>query len=94
VPLVGENRILVRYGLKKLANSRWVGLRALIETAGLGGKPLRGRTSGSFWRAAQRRGRIGDATRPAPAAHEDPQEAAKLAASSRRSMRDAKRWIT
>src|SRR2546426_515895 len=25
VPLVGENRILVRYGLKKLADSRWVG---------------------------------------------------------------------
>src|SRR5919198_196102 len=42
VPLVGENRILVRYGLKKLADSRWVGLRALIETAGLAGKPLRG----------------------------------------------------
>ncbi|PYO73661.1 MAG: single-stranded-DNA-specific exonuclease RecJ, partial [Gemmatimonadetes bacterium] len=42
VPLIGENRILVRYGLKKLADSRWVGLRALIETAGLGGKPLRG----------------------------------------------------
>src|SRR5437867_344293 len=39
VPLVGENRILVRYGLKKLADSRWVGLRALIDTAGLGGKP-------------------------------------------------------
>jgi len=28
--------------LKKLARSRWVGLRALIDTAGLGGKPLRG----------------------------------------------------
>src|SRR5712691_793125 len=41
VPLVGENRILVRHGLKLLADSRWTGLRALIETAGLGGKPLR-----------------------------------------------------
>ena len=41
VPLTGENRILVRHGLKMLADSRWVGLRALVETAGLGGKPLR-----------------------------------------------------
>src|SRR5881394_3592348 len=31
VPLVGENRILVRYGLKKLADSRWVGLRRSEE---------------------------------------------------------------
>jgi single-stranded-DNA-specific exonuclease len=41
VPLVGENRILVRYGLKKLASSRWPGVRALIEVAGLAGKPVR-----------------------------------------------------
>jgi len=41
VPLVGENRILVRHGLKMLADSRWAGLRALVEVAGLGGKPLR-----------------------------------------------------
>jgi single-stranded-DNA-specific exonuclease len=41
VPLVGENRILVRHGLKLLADSRWTGLRALVETAGLAGRPLR-----------------------------------------------------
>ncbi len=41
VPLVGENRILVRYGLKKLAASRWPGIRALVEVAGLAGKPVR-----------------------------------------------------
>ena len=41
VPLVGENRILVRHGLKTLADSRWTGLRALVEAAGLAGKPLR-----------------------------------------------------
>src|SRR5213596_1449030 len=41
VPLVGENRILVRYGLKKLADSRWVGLRALVEVAGLAGRPIK-----------------------------------------------------
>jgi len=41
VPLVGENRVLVRHGLKLLANSRWPGLRALIETARLSGGDLR-----------------------------------------------------
>src|SRR2546427_8172925 len=29
VPLTGENRILVRHGLKMLSDSRWTGLRAL-----------------------------------------------------------------
>jgi Single-stranded DNA-specific exonuclease len=41
VPLVGENRILVKHGLKVLNGSRWPGLRALIEVAGLGGKEIR-----------------------------------------------------
>jgi single-stranded-DNA-specific exonuclease len=41
VPLTGENRILVKHGLKLLADSRWPGLRALIERAQLGGKELR-----------------------------------------------------
>jgi len=37
-PLTGENRILVRHGLRYLANTRKVGLRALIEAAGIGKK--------------------------------------------------------
>jgi single-stranded-DNA-specific exonuclease len=41
VPLTGENRILVRHGLKMLADSRWTGLRALVEAAGLAGSPIR-----------------------------------------------------
>jgi single-stranded-DNA-specific exonuclease len=41
VPLTGENRILVRHGLKMLADSRWTGLRALVEAAGLAGRPIR-----------------------------------------------------
>src|SRR5207245_2407336 len=41
VPLTGENRILVRHGLKMLAGSRWTGLRALVEAAGLTGRPLK-----------------------------------------------------
>jgi single-stranded-DNA-specific exonuclease len=41
VPLTGENRTLVRYGLKMLAASRWRGVRALVNTAGLAGRELR-----------------------------------------------------
>lgn len=37
-PLTGENRILVKHGLKHLANTRKTGLRALIEAAGVGKK--------------------------------------------------------
>ncbi len=81
VPLVGENRILVRYGLKKLADSRWVGLRALIDTAGLGGKPLRGAHVGFILAPRlNAAGRIGDANDGLRLLlTEDPQEAAKLA---------------
>jgi single-stranded-DNA-specific exonuclease len=39
-PLRGENRVLVRYGLKLLAESAHPGLRALIRSSGLDGKPL------------------------------------------------------
>jgi single-stranded-DNA-specific exonuclease len=33
--LLGENRILVKYGLQVLAKTKWIGLRALMESAGL-----------------------------------------------------------
>ena len=36
VPLVGENRILVKYGLGQLTRTRFEGLRALIHAAGYG----------------------------------------------------------
>ncbi|PYP75234.1 MAG: single-stranded-DNA-specific exonuclease RecJ [Gemmatimonadetes bacterium] len=39
-PLRGENRVFARYGLKMLAETRNLGLRALIRSAGLEGKPL------------------------------------------------------
>ncbi|MBA2627068.1 MAG: single-stranded-DNA-specific exonuclease RecJ [Gemmatimonadales bacterium] len=62
VPLTGENRKLVKYGLKVLNVSRWPGLRALIETSGLSGKEIRagqlGFVLGPRLNAA---GRIGDA---------------------------------
>ena len=39
-PLRGENRIFVRYGLKLMGETRRPGLRALIRSSGLEGKPL------------------------------------------------------
>jgi single-stranded-DNA-specific exonuclease len=39
-PLRGENRVFARYGLRLLAETTNVGLRALIRAAGLDGKPL------------------------------------------------------
>ncbi len=39
-PLRGENRVMVRYGLKLLAESEHVGIRALLRSSGLDGKPL------------------------------------------------------
>ena len=40
VPLLGENRVLATYGLRGLAATQHVGLRALIESASLGGEKL------------------------------------------------------
>jgi single-stranded-DNA-specific exonuclease len=41
VPLVGENRILVRHGLRLLRRTRWAGLNALITSSGLRKSQLR-----------------------------------------------------
>ncbi|MGH7525659.1 MAG: single-stranded-DNA-specific exonuclease RecJ [Gemmatimonadales bacterium] len=63
VPLEGENRILVKHGLRLLAQSPWPGVRALMEATGLAGRELRaghlGFILGPRLNAA---GRIGDAT--------------------------------
>jgi len=40
VPLIGENRVLAKFGLEALRVSRSPGVRALIESAGLDGQPL------------------------------------------------------
>ncbi len=41
VSLRGENRILVKHGLRLLGDSRWVGLRALLAQVGLAGREPR-----------------------------------------------------
>ena len=62
VPLVGENRILVRYGLKLMQNTRWAGLRALIEVSGLAGREIRaGHLGFQLGPRLNAVGRIGDA---------------------------------
>lgn len=62
VPLVDENRILVKHGLRIMANTRWPGLRALLASAGLMGREIRaghlGFILGPRLNAA---GRVGDA---------------------------------
>lgn len=40
MPLVGENRTIVREGLSLLQDTMRPGLHALLESAGCGGKPV------------------------------------------------------
>lgn len=40
VDLLDENRVIAEYGIRQLPESRHAGLRALIQEAGLAGKPL------------------------------------------------------
>src|SRR5882762_11736072 len=81
VPLTGENRILVRHGLKLLAQSHWTGVRALVETAVLAGKPLRaGHVGFILAPRLNAAGRIGDANDGLRLLlSDDPEEAAAIA---------------
>ena len=81
VPLTGENRILVRHGLKMLADSRWTGLRALVEAAGLAGRPIKtGHVGFILAPRLNAVGRIGDAGEGVRLLlSDDPAEAAALA---------------
>lgn len=64
VPLLGENRLIVKYGLQALEESANPGIRALLEVSGLAGKPVT--TYGVGFGLAPRinaAGRIGSAMR-------------------------------
>ncbi|HHV60038.1 MAG TPA: single-stranded-DNA-specific exonuclease RecJ [Clostridiaceae bacterium] len=64
VPLVDENRIIVKYGLKMMENTKNPGLRTLIESTGLAGKPLNTWSAGFILGPRiNAAGRIGDAAR-------------------------------
>jgi len=61
VPLAGENRALVRAGLRLLSDSRWSGLRALVEASGLVGPVDAGQVGYILAPRLNAVGRIGDA---------------------------------
>ena len=81
VPLTGENRILVRHGLKMLADSRWTGLRALVDAAGLAGRSIKAGHVGFILAPRLNAvGRIGDAAQGVRLLlSDDPAEAAAIA---------------
>lgn len=63
-PLRGENRILVRYGLKMMKQTRNIGLHALISSSGLEGRELTaGRVGFILAPRLNAVGRIGEAMR-------------------------------
>jgi len=81
MPLVSENRIIVTHGLRRLQNTRNLGLRALMAKLGLDQKPLSS-NSVSFVMAPRinAAGRLGGASSAARMfLTEDPVEAAELA---------------
>lgn len=81
VPLEGENRVLVRYGLRALAATRKPGLRALLRVSGMEGMALEaGKVGFQLAPRINAVGRMGDAGRAlALLLTEDPDEADRLA---------------
>jgi single-stranded-DNA-specific exonuclease len=62
--LRGENRVFVRYGMKMIAETENVGLRALLRASGMDGKPLTaGRIGFTLAPRLNAAGRIGHALR-------------------------------
>jgi len=81
VPLVGENRILVKHGLKVLGHSQWPGLRALIRVCDLHDKEIRaGQVGFILGPRLNAVGRIGEAKEGLELlVTDDPSEADRLA---------------
>ena len=80
-PLRGENRVFVRFGLKVMAETTHVGLRALIRASGLEGKPLTaGRIGYILGPRLNAVGRLGDPMRGVQLLlTDDPAEANEIA---------------
>ncbi len=89
VPLVEENRVLVRRGLRQLENSRWPGVLALVEVSQIS-RPITAQDVG--FRLGPRlnaSGRLGDAMRSLRLLETDDRaEAMELAAELNRNNRD------
>jgi single-stranded-DNA-specific exonuclease len=81
VPLQGENRALVKHGLKLLNQSRWPGIQALVQATGLTGKEIRARHVGFvLGPRLNAAGRVGDAADGLRLLlSDDPVESAELA---------------
>lgn len=81
VPLVGDNRVMVRWGLERLAESPLPGLRALVQACGLAGTVS---ADDVAWRLAPRLNAAGRVDTALGAVRllltDDPREAAELAA--------------
>ena len=61
VPMERENRILVRYGLRAMEQTRRPGLRALMEVCGIDGRPEAGQVGFQLAPRINAVGRMGDA---------------------------------
>jgi single-stranded-DNA-specific exonuclease len=62
VPLAGENRVIVKYGLRVLRTSQWIGISALIKEAGLANRAVRaGQVAFTLGPRINAVGRVGDA---------------------------------
>jgi len=81
VPLVGENRVLVRHGLRLLPHSRWPGIRALIQVSGLAKREIRaGQVGFILAPRLNAAGRIGEAADGLQLLlTDDPDEASRIA---------------
>ena len=95
MPLVGENRVLVHYGLKVLSKTRRLGLRALLVNAGIdGGGLTAGNVGYSIGPRLNASGRLSD-NRPAYELliTEDQTEANRLATQIEQANQDRQRLV-
>ncbi len=60
VPLVGENRTIVRHGLIQMASTRWIGMKALKEIAAINGELNTGHLGYQLGPRINAAGRIGE----------------------------------